>query len=442
MLNTKKLALFILSVGIVTPLSAVNHKLVVTSNPNNKISKIIKAKQDVKNGRKITKFVPFHNTNAEDLFTKIKEQITTTNINIKFNNSSKFDYVIKYGNYDVFGKKHDENQILINKAKNQYINVGSTLLQNTEVKIEQSSKTWHKLSLEHFKKLDLTQVNPESINFYINSSGTKSSPTITLKRSYTNRGDPKIVLTDEIGFYNLNNQKKNLNDFFSKSPLGKFVDVMIAIVIAVILIRIGSKAYSEKIAYDNKKIAYEKWRANNLEAQPWDPTNKQIIADTGLKTNVDTLIDAADNPKPISDVPEILENQNEKSPAKKVQYKIANKDETMEQYGEQKQKRKRSVRKRPTEEKTKNKKASFVSNIEDYSFADFNINILPSDENYLNAKYNLSEVIEYSKNKQIFRPSEMHKIVGDDLQPLFEKFIRGETDEDFTLNSLLLRNEI
>ena len=254
-----------LSISGFLPLFTINNRILTVSkqHQSNSISQTFKTKQ-VNVGRRVHKFTGLRPKNNQNLFQKLKEQLANTNINIKLNNSSNYNFSIEYDNYDVFNTEHKGLVSTINKknSTNNSINVGIKLLDKMTINISNNlQKNWKSLKLHSLTQLDFKKVDPASIFYSISASGTKSSPTISFSRSYKFR-DSKTPNSQIFGYFNVPNINNSAKNFFTHE--GAIIPTIIAAIILVLSILIIAR-----VSYDY----YQYYRSFHFEG------GKELIAD-------------------------------------------------------------------------------------------------------------------------------------------------------------------
>ena len=268
----KLVAIMTLSLSGVLPLVTLNNKtLAGHDNQSKSITNTAISKRVNNDGRKVHKFTGLHSRNDQNLFRKLQDQLTTTNINIELNSTSNYNYAIKYDNYDVFHAEHKGLVSYIDNTKstNNSINVGIKLFDKMSIYISKnnitknSQKNWKSLKLNSLAKLDFKKVDPASVFYSVSASGTKSSPTVTISRSYTSR-DSKTTNSQIFGYFNVNNINHNAKYFF-KHPGG--IATIIA-VIALVLIALAVIVFA-RVGYVKYKNLQLFFNTKSGEVFPW-----------------------------------------------------------------------------------------------------------------------------------------------------------------------------
>ena len=260
--HNKLIAVLAFSLSGVLPLATLNNMTLTQHRQHKSKSKSIAQTSITKRvnvGRKVHKFTGLHSVNDQNLFKKLQEQLTSTNIDIKLNSSPNYEYAIKYDNYDVFNDEHKGliSYIDSTKSTNNSIEVGLKLLEKMKVSIsKKTKKDWKSLKLNSLTKLDFKKVDPASVFYSISASGSKSSPTVTISRSYTNR-DSKTPKSQIFGYFNVNNINHNAKYFF-KHPGGiatiiTVIALVLIILAIVIATRIGYVRYKNLPSFFNTK---------------------------------------------------------------------------------------------------------------------------------------------------------------------------------------------
>ena len=266
-------SIFLFSVSIFLPITTirVKNENFQKHNQGNTRTKIA-ANHPKKSLRNVSKFMGIHSSKA-NLFSKLKSEITTTNLNIYLNSGCKYDYSIKYDNYDTFGVKHNGYQNHIKKNSNEnIIKVGINLFQNTKIKINSGSKGWSKLTIKPTSQLDFNIAKATSIKYYISATGTKSNPTIKFNRSYINRITNEIVI-NTLGVFGLNN-----SDNFFTSFVGILIGLIILSVVTVILLSVFSMFYSS-INARIENVVLNPNTVKNIEETIEDRNSQELFDD-------------------------------------------------------------------------------------------------------------------------------------------------------------------
>ena len=240
----KLISVVVLSISGFLPLFTINNRT-LTINKQHQSKSILQTSRtkQVNVGRKVHKFTGLRPKNDQNLFQKLQEQLTTTNINIELNSGTNYNYAIKYDNYDVFHAEHKGQVSYIDKTKstNNSINVGIKLLDKMSIYISKnnitknSQKNWKSLKLNSLAKLDYKKVDPASVFYSISASGTKSSPTVTISRSYTSR-DSKTTNSQIFGYFNVSNLNHNAKYFFSHAS--GILTIIAAIILVLIILAV------------------------------------------------------------------------------------------------------------------------------------------------------------------------------------------------------------
>ena len=245
------LTVLILVSGATLPFSSLLTDHLSLFHQQKTLKEISVIKHKSRNTRKVRKFTTNRSTTNVDLFKLLQTKYATTNFNVALRSNSNFNYQIMYDNFDIFGTDHTQEVTIDKHSKfKETIEVAVKFLANMKIKIGITSARWNKLSLKSLTKLDLKDVNPLSINYYVDSSGSKSSPSINLYRSYTKRNS-KNIITDVFGFFDIYNLNNTINHFFQKTPGGIFIDILIPIIALHVL---GS-LISIKPIYDREILA-------------------------------------------------------------------------------------------------------------------------------------------------------------------------------------------
>ena len=243
--HNKLIAVLVLCLSGVLPLATLNN-MTLTQHRQHKSKSITQTSiaKRVNVGRKVHKFTGLHSRNDQNLFRKLQEQLSTTNINIKLNSSSNYNYAIKYDNYDVFHAEHKGLVKFIDNTKstNNSINVGIKLFDKMTIYISKnnntknSQKNWKSLKLNSVAKLDFKKVDPASVFYSVSASGTKSSPMVTISRSYKSR-DSKTPNSQIFGYFNVSNLNHNAKYFFNHAP--GIITIIAAITFVLIILTIN-----------------------------------------------------------------------------------------------------------------------------------------------------------------------------------------------------------
>ena len=249
--SSNLLSVLILVSGATLPFSNLLTDHLSLFHQQKTLKEISVIKHKSRNTRKVRKFTTNFSTTSVDLFKLLQTKYATANFKVALRSNSNFNYQIKYDNFDIFGTDHTQEVTIDKYSKfKETIEVAVKFLANMKIKIGTTSARWNKLSIKSLTKLDLKDVNPLSINYYVDSAGSKSSPSINLYRSYTKRNS-KNIITDVFGFFDIYNLNNTINHFFQKTPGGIFIDILIPIIALHVL---GS-LISLKSIYDREILA-------------------------------------------------------------------------------------------------------------------------------------------------------------------------------------------
>ena len=294
----RKFFIFIFAISSILPVLGVRQNF-----QKSDISKIAENSSaiKIKSQKNRTRLVQKYKTNSKNIgdqiFKKLQNKYTKTNISVKIKNKSSFDFRLNFVYFDIFGTQHNTNSLITSSNKDRFVNISAKLLDKSSVNVKQNNKflTENIFRSSNPQKLDLTKVIPTSIAYEIDATGSWNNHKIEFFQTYILRGTTDHKKNPQrrlLGYFNVNNVNNNTKKNVIGSSVGSLIIFTIIVVIVFALFAtIGKRVWINKIetyGQSRRKLLLAKATeidvnrtVNFLHDNPNDYENMMITVEDG-----------------------------------------------------------------------------------------------------------------------------------------------------------------